>query len=351
MEETSVISHKRLLLVDDDPNLILLVADYLEFRGYEVITAESSREALDFLEQDLPHLIISDVLRPEMNGYAFVENIRQNVRTSWIPFLFLSAMIGQSYNRIIGFNLGADACMAKPFEPEELVAQIEALISSLYPTAPSSETSFAQAVRLPYTIVPYIVSDYSGYYPDGTLVVYNTAGGEEVTSAGYAVAIPLPYYFASESDQYPPSTLVVWASRWNQAARAAGFEEAEPLPYYFASESDQYPPSTLVVRVSYSNREARAAGYDDAVPLIPEEMANAEYAKSKPLPYYVASESSQYPPSTLVVRVSYSNYEARAAGYDDAVPLIFRSNNVRVLDMLDTEYAAMLQNAQEQNSA
>ena len=74
MEETSVISRKKVLLVDDEPSLILLVADYLEFRGYEVITAESSREALDFLDRDLPHLIVSDVASPEMDGYTFLNN-------------------------------------------------------------------------------------------------------------------------------------------------------------------------------------------------------------------------------------------------------------------------------------
>jgi DNA-binding NarL/FixJ family response regulator len=93
---------KRLLLIDDDPNLILLVKDYLEFRGYEVLTA----------------------MMPEMDGYALIENVRQDQRTSWIPVLFLSAR-GQSQDRIKGLNLGADVYMVKPFEPEELVAQVE----------------------------------------------------------------------------------------------------------------------------------------------------------------------------------------------------------------------------------
>ena len=74
MKETSVSDRKRVLLVDDEPNLILLVKEYLEFRGYEVITAESSREALDFLDRDLPHLIVSDVASPEMDGYTFLNN-------------------------------------------------------------------------------------------------------------------------------------------------------------------------------------------------------------------------------------------------------------------------------------
>jgi DNA-binding NarL/FixJ family response regulator len=124
MKESSMKDHKRLLLIDDDPNLILLVKDYLEFRGYEVITAENGREALDILEHDVPDMIICDVMMPEMDGYTFVEQVRQNERTSWIPVLFLSAK-GQSADRVKGLNKGADVYMVKPFEPEELVAQVE----------------------------------------------------------------------------------------------------------------------------------------------------------------------------------------------------------------------------------
>ncbi len=124
MKEPSMKDHKRLLLIDDDPNLILLVKDYLEFRGYEVITAENGREALEILEQDVPDMIICDVMMPEMDGYTFVEQVRQNERTSWIPVLFLSAK-GQSADRVKGLNKGADVYMVKPFEPEELVAQVE----------------------------------------------------------------------------------------------------------------------------------------------------------------------------------------------------------------------------------
>ena len=124
MKETSAGNHRRLLLIDDDPNLILLVKDYLEFRGYEVITAENGREALEVLEQETPDMIICDVMMPEMDGYSLVSAIRQDPKTSWVPVLFLSAK-GQSQDRVKGLNIGADVYMVKPFEPEELVAQVE----------------------------------------------------------------------------------------------------------------------------------------------------------------------------------------------------------------------------------
>ncbi|MGK7903525.1 MAG: response regulator transcription factor [Hormoscilla sp.] len=117
---------KRLLLVDDDPNLILLVRDYLEFRGYDVLTAENGRQALEVLEseKDNPDMIICDVMMPEMDGYTLVEQVRENASTNGIPFLFLSAK-GHSADKVKGLKMGADVYMVKPFEPEELVAQVE----------------------------------------------------------------------------------------------------------------------------------------------------------------------------------------------------------------------------------
>jgi DNA-binding NarL/FixJ family response regulator len=124
MKDNSQRDTKQLLLIDDDPNLILLVKDYLEFQGYEVTAAENGREALEILEQQLPDMIICDIMMPEMDGYTLVQHIRNDPRTSWIPVLFLSAK-GQSQDRIKGLSTGADAYMVKPFEPEELVAQVE----------------------------------------------------------------------------------------------------------------------------------------------------------------------------------------------------------------------------------
>ena len=153
MKETSVGNHRRLLLIDDDPNLILLVKDYLEFRGYEVITAENGREALEVLEQEIPDMIICDVMMPEMDGYSLVKHVREDSRTSWIPVLFLSAK-GQSQDRVKGLNTGADVYMVKPFEPEELVAQVE---SSLKQAARIAERPGKTGDNGPKIQVPFDV--------------------------------------------------------------------------------------------------------------------------------------------------------------------------------------------------
>jgi DNA-binding NarL/FixJ family response regulator len=101
------------------------VKDYLEFRGYEVITAENGEEALAVLEQQTPDMIVCDVMMPAMDGYTFVQHVRESEQLSWIPIMFLSAK-GQSQDRVKGLLTGADVYMVKPFEPEELVAQVEA---------------------------------------------------------------------------------------------------------------------------------------------------------------------------------------------------------------------------------
>ncbi|NEP56318.1 MAG: response regulator transcription factor, partial [Symploca sp. SIO2G7] len=124
VKENSLSDNKQLLLVDDDPNLILLVQDYLEFQGYRVITATNGLEALSLLERNIPDMIICDIMMPEMDGYTVVEQIRQNPRTNWLPVLVLSAK-GQTQERIKGLNTGANVYMVKPFEPEELVAVVE----------------------------------------------------------------------------------------------------------------------------------------------------------------------------------------------------------------------------------
>ena len=130
MKDNSLKDNKKLLLIDDGPNLILLVKDYLEFRGYNVDTAENGREALEVLDNLVPDMIICDVMMPEMDGYTLVKHIRKEPVTNRIPVLFLSAK-GQSQDRVKGLNEGADVYMSKPFEPEELVAQVESSLKQI----------------------------------------------------------------------------------------------------------------------------------------------------------------------------------------------------------------------------
>ncbi len=154
MREAGAGDSKTLLLIDDDPNLTLLVKDYLEFRGYNVLVANNGQEGLDVLDQTMPDMIICDVMMPELDGYAFVQRVRENPRTNWIPILFLSAK-GQSADRVKGLSTGADVYMVKPFEPEELVAQVE---SSLKAASRLREHPTGRLEEGPTIQVPFDVS-------------------------------------------------------------------------------------------------------------------------------------------------------------------------------------------------
>lgn len=142
----------KLLLIDDDPNLILLVQDYLEFRGYQITTASNGAEGLQALEDNIPDLIICDVMMPEMDGFTFIQNVRQDPKTSWVPVIFLSAK-SQIQDRIQGLNQGADVYLVKPFEPEELVAQVESSLSQAKRMLNySGGTSKASMIQVPSNV-------------------------------------------------------------------------------------------------------------------------------------------------------------------------------------------------------
>jgi DNA-binding NarL/FixJ family response regulator len=143
-----------LLLIDDDPNLVVLVKDYLELRGYVVEAAKNGRDALRLLEKGLPNLIICDVMMPEMDGYTFVKRVRENPQTNWLPILFLSAK-GQMQDRVAGLSKGADVYMVKPFEPDELVAQIEASLkqaSRMRQVPATAEVESGVSLQVPFDV-------------------------------------------------------------------------------------------------------------------------------------------------------------------------------------------------------
>ncbi len=119
---------KRLLVVDDDPGLLLAVSDTLRAEGYEVKTARRGGEALTRIAESLPDLIISDIRMPGMDGYQLVKNLRSNPRTRLVPIVFLTAK-DEIADRITGFRTGVDAYLTKPFEPDELAAIVQAILN------------------------------------------------------------------------------------------------------------------------------------------------------------------------------------------------------------------------------
>jgi DNA-binding NarL/FixJ family response regulator len=119
---------KRLLVVDDEPNLLRAVAACLKAEGYEVSTARSGYEALMQSAEAVPDLIISDIRMPGIDGYKLARQLRGSPRTALVPIIFLTAK-DETADRIEGFRAGVDAYLTKPFEPDELVAVVNGILS------------------------------------------------------------------------------------------------------------------------------------------------------------------------------------------------------------------------------
>jgi DNA-binding NarL/FixJ family response regulator len=119
---------RRLLVVDDEPNLLRAVAACLKAEDYEVSTARSAHEALMQLAETVPDLIISDIRMPGMDGFKLARQLRGAPRTALVPIVFLTAR-DETADRIEGFRAGVDAYLTKPFEPEELIAVVNGILN------------------------------------------------------------------------------------------------------------------------------------------------------------------------------------------------------------------------------
>ncbi|HLV44522.1 MAG TPA: hybrid sensor histidine kinase/response regulator [Aggregatilineales bacterium] len=156
-------SRSHILLVDDDRAILEGVADLLSLHGYDVMTAASAKSALKVMQQQVPDLVISDIMMPGMDGYAFYEAVRDNPAWTPIPFIFLTAR-GQPTDVRRGQSLGADAYVTKPFEPEDLLIAVKARLrrardiqaaamSDVEKMKKRLITAFSHELRTPLTII------------------------------------------------------------------------------------------------------------------------------------------------------------------------------------------------------
>jgi DNA-binding NarL/FixJ family response regulator len=118
------------LVADDDLGTRLSINDYLEASGYSVVIAKNGQEALKLVEEYQPHLIVTDVTMPQMDGYEFVRQVRQKPSLRLLPVVFLTART-ETQDRIRGYQLGCDVYLPKPFELQELGAVIRNLLERL----------------------------------------------------------------------------------------------------------------------------------------------------------------------------------------------------------------------------
>lgn len=123
MDETQF----KVLLVDDELDILEFLSYNLEKAGYIVYTAKNGLEALEVAEKETPHLIILDVMMPEMDGIAACEELRKMPSLSTTVIAFLTAR-GEDYSQIAGFEAGADDYITKPVRPKVLVSRVKALL-------------------------------------------------------------------------------------------------------------------------------------------------------------------------------------------------------------------------------
>lgn len=115
---------RRVLVVDDDYNIAELIRLYLEKEMYEVRTVHSGKSALKEFHSWTPDLVVLDIMLPEIDGYEVCRQIR---KVSGIPVIMLTAR-GETFDKVLGLELGADDYLVKPFEPKELTARVKAVL-------------------------------------------------------------------------------------------------------------------------------------------------------------------------------------------------------------------------------
>jgi len=124
----------KILLVDDEPDILEFLAYNLKKEGFQVQTAQNGREALKVAQEQLPHLIVLDVMMPGMDGIETCEEIKKQPQLQDCLVAFLTAR-GEDYSQIAGFEAGADDYIAKPIKPKVLVSRVRALLKRFRPAS------------------------------------------------------------------------------------------------------------------------------------------------------------------------------------------------------------------------
>ena len=117
-------ANNKVLIVDDDEHIVELIKLYMDKEGFDTVTANNGKKAVELFKSEAPAIVILDVMMPEMDGWQVCREIR---RVSNIPIIMLTAK-GETFDKVLGLELGADDYMVKPFEPKELLARVKAVL-------------------------------------------------------------------------------------------------------------------------------------------------------------------------------------------------------------------------------
>ena len=117
----------KILLVDDEPDILEIVGYNLKNEGFKIFTAKNGLEAVEIAKKEIPHLIILDIMMPKMDGIEACEKIRASKGLENVLITFFTAR-GEDYSQVAGFNVGADDYITKPIKPKVLISKIKALL-------------------------------------------------------------------------------------------------------------------------------------------------------------------------------------------------------------------------------
>ena len=120
----------KILLVDDEPDVIEIIRYNLDQEGYKLYTASNGKEAIEKAKKKIPHLIIMDVMMPKMDGIDACEQLRNDIRFNDTIIMFLTAR-GEDYSYVAAFDAGADDYVTKPIKPKVIVSKVKALLRRL----------------------------------------------------------------------------------------------------------------------------------------------------------------------------------------------------------------------------
>ena len=137
----------KILVVDDEAKIRVIIKEYAEFEGYEVEQAADGMEAVDKAKNDSFDIIIMDVMMPRLDGYSAVKEINKDKKT---PVIMLSAR-GEEYDKLFGFEIGVDDYVVKPFSPKELMARIKAVLSRAGGTQKQEDVIKYQGLEINFT--------------------------------------------------------------------------------------------------------------------------------------------------------------------------------------------------------
>ncbi len=136
----------KVLVADDDDNVLDIIRLYFEKQQITLITAHDGEEAVSLIDTESPDIVILDVMMPNMDGYEACREIRKK---SDVPIIMLTAK-GEEFDRVLGLELGADDYVTKPFSPRELIARIKAIFRRIQPRRQSDEENENEETILQY---------------------------------------------------------------------------------------------------------------------------------------------------------------------------------------------------------